>query len=343
MTTGSDIRWEREEDDRWAANFEIQFRLEHRPPAGLTERILSEVHEMVTETGVPARELFGDARQYADSLAGERIDDSHVSKTNLAGDTAGGVLTTTLVYAGIVGCLLSLGRWLRANTAIEVSAASLVGVGSLVVAALTLCLAVALRTAGRRSAFAASTGTCLVSAAIGAAAFTALSQQVLFSLPVWVPLAVSGALTVAAHRLPDSTADEWLRPRRTQDGEAWLAHLEALLRGRHGLSAQAAREHVAEARAHLAETPGTTARKAFGDVEMYALGLGGGPRRTERVNRRKARLAVLSALLIAGLCVLKLTTYVAVGSFWFWFLAVAVAVWIAQAGLWLANRHQQAS
>ncbi|WKK26315.1 hypothetical protein QZH56_12370 [Streptomyces olivoreticuli] len=333
MTAKTAIQWVRKEDERWAAAFELHLVTTCHPPRGLAHQALSEIHEMVTEAGRPAEELFGDPRQYAASVAADRIDETHTSRVDLAGATPGERFTDAVVIAGFMGLTLSTVRWARDGLWLDVSSASLAGVGVVTAAALVFCLALALRTAGRVRAMRACLAISIVGAVGGAAAASAASEHVLFSLPALVPLAASVVVMVGAYRLPHATADRWFTPARGGGSEQWMQQLDGLLRGRHGMQVKDAREHVAEVRSHLAGKAGLTAQGEFGDVEAYAAGLAGGPRRAWRAQRRKAYSAGAFALAIAVANVDALRG-LDVASFWFWFGLLAVVFSVANAA-WL--------
>ncbi|WP_406401399.1 hypothetical protein OH805_20355 [Streptomyces sp. NBC_00879] len=299
MTANISIQWTREEDERWAAAFELELVLKHNPQKGLADQALSEVHEMVTETGRSARELFEDPRQYAASVAAERIDEAHTSRVDLAGTTAGERFTAGLAVAGFTGVLLSVIVWVRDGIWTDVSWAMLTGVGALAAATVVACVALALRTAGRVAAMRACLGAFAVALVGGIAAASLLPHHALFSLPAPVLAAASAAVMAGALCLPEGTADRWFAPARGGDSEAWLRRLDGLLRGRHGMSAQEARGHVTEARSHLATAPELTAQEEFGDVEIYASRLAGGPGREGRAQRRRVLGVGLLAVLIA--------------------------------------------
>ena len=298
MTVNTGIRWTREEDETWAANFELELVLKYNPQKGLADQALSEVHEMVTETGRSARDLFDDPRQYAASVAAERIDEAHTSRVDLAGTTAGERFTAGLTVAGFTGALLSAIRWVRDGIWVDVSWATLTSVSALAAATVVACVAVALRTAGRVPAMRACIGAFAVGLVGGIAAASLLPQRELFSLPAPVLLTASAVVMVGAHWLPDGTADRWFARARGGDSEAWLRRLDGLLRGRHGMSAADARGHVTEARSHLAAAPELTAQGEFGDVEIYASRLADGPGRKRRAQRRRVLGVGLLAVLV---------------------------------------------
>ncbi|MEU7134411.1 hypothetical protein [Streptomyces sp. NPDC046261] len=324
MTSRTCIQWTRKEDERWAAVFELHLVTEYHPQKNLADQALSEVHEMVTEAGRSAEDLLGDPRQYAASVAADRLDETHAGKRDLRGATAGERFTTAVVMAGFMGLTLSAVRWISDGLWVKVSFASSAAAGALAAGAVILCLAVALRAAGRMRAMWACLGAFIVMVACGMIAATVLPQYLLFSLPIPVLLAVSVAVMVGAHWLPDATADRWFSSRHGGDDAAWMGRLDGLLRGRHGIPVKDAREYVTEVRSHLSSAECRSAQEEFGDVETYAARLANGPRREQRIQRRKAHAAGVFALLLVVATFDRLLDP-DVTSFWFWLATLAVA------------------
>ncbi|MEU2793974.1 hypothetical protein [Streptomyces sp. NPDC007100] len=341
MAATSGIRWGRKEDERWAAAFTLRLVTEFRPPKGLVDQVLSEVHETVAETGRPAKDLFGEPGAYAACVAADRIDETHTSGRNLQGATPGEQFTDALVMAGLGALVLFAMRWIRDGIWTQVSPASLAGTVLLAACVLAGCLTVALRTAGRVRAAWVCASAAVVMVVAGIAALSALPHAGLFTLPAPVPVALSAAVMASAHRLPDATADRWFARRRSQDSAQWMRRLDGQLRGPHGTPAHQAREHVAEVRSHLASAPDSTAQDEFGDVEAYAAGLAGGPRRTRRALRRKAHAAVIFAAVVA-VANLDALRSAEVTSLWFWSGALAVSLALGYAAVQYRNsRHQR--
>uniref|UniRef100_A0AAU2VFJ3 Integral membrane protein n=1 Tax=Streptomyces sp. NBC_00003 TaxID=2903608 RepID=A0AAU2VFJ3_9ACTN len=335
------IQWAHKEDERWAASFKLRFVTEFHPPKGLVDQVLSEVHEVVTETGRPARDLFGEPRAYAARVAADRVDETHPSGQDLGSATPGERFTNALTMAGLWALLLSTVHWIRDGVWAEVSPASLGGIGALTAGVVVGCLVGALRTAGRVQAARACASAAAVAVVAGIVALAALPRHGLFTLPVPVLCAMSAAVMAGAHRLPDTAADRWFTRQRSKDSEQWTQHLDGLLRGAHGIPADQAREHVAEVRSHLASASGLTAQGEFGDVETYAARLAAGPRRTKRVLRRKAHLAgiLAAAIAVANLDVLRSAE---VTSLWFWAGALATAFTLGNAAMQYRDfRHQR--
>lgn len=323
-------RWARKEDERWAASFKLRFVSEFHPPKGLVEQVLSEVHEVVTETGRPARDLFGEPQAYAAGVAADRADEMAVNGQDLGGEMPGERFTKALTLAGFGALVVSTVCWARDGVWGEASPASLGGVGALTAGIVAGCLVGALRSAGRVQAARACAGVAAVAVVLGIVGLAALSRHVLFMLPVPVLWAVSAAVMVGAHKLPDGAADRWFTRQQCEGSEQWMQQLDGLLRGTHGIPAGQAREYVTEVRSHLASVSGVTAQDEFGDVETYAAGLAAGPRRRERALRGKAHLAGVfaAAVVVANIDELRGAE---VTSFWFWAGALAVALAVVYA------------
>ncbi|MGW2883036.1 hypothetical protein ACWDBP_44130 [Streptomyces sp. NPDC001233] len=341
MAATTEIRWAHKEDERWAATFKLHLVTEFHPPKGLADQVLSEVHEAVTETGQLASDLFGEPRAYAARVAADRIDETHTSGRDLGGATPGERFTNALTLAGFCALVLSVMHWVRDGLWTDVSVASLAGIGALAAGVLAGCLVGALHAAGRVQAARAWAGAAAVAVVAGITALATLPRHGLFALPVPVLVVVSAVVMAGAHKLPDATADRWFTRLRSEGSAQWMQHLDGLLRGPHGIPADQAREHVEEVRSHLASTPGLTAQDEFGDVEIYAARLAGGPRRTQRAQRRTAHLAGIfaAAIVIANLDALRSAE---VTSIWFWFGALAVAYSLGYAAMQYRNfRHQR--
>lgn len=327
MTATADIRWERKDDEDWAAAFEFHLVMRHLPPREVTERALADVHEAVREAGGSVRELFGDPSEYADAIAGEAAGTSP-ARAGLDGVTAGERFAHTLLVGALVGGGLAALCWFEDGLWLGFSWASLTAVVTVATAVLLVCGAVALRTAGRiRAVWAALAGSVAVVAG-GSFAMSVLPERHLFTLPTPLLVAACAALAAGAHRLSADRFDTWFAPPRPRGAEAWLRRLEGLLRGRHGMSRGEAYEHVAEARSHIGENP--VALREFEDVEAYAAALAAGPRRAHRAERRKALGAVGFAVAV-GLGSFDILRAADVSSFWFWSAAVALGFAVAEA------------
>ncbi|WP_217206700.1 hypothetical protein [Streptomyces sp. AC550_RSS872] len=334
MTTTEKLDWAREEDEEWAAVVELRLALDTQAPADLVHQVLAEAHDAVTETGRAARDLFGAPAAYARSVAGERIDEEDRARADSHGLTPGERLIGSLVTLGVVGIGVAVLWWIRDGLWAQASWSSIAAIGTVVLVAVLVAVVPVAWAAGRIVGTWAFGAGAVVTVGVGAAAAGVLPGDRLFDFPVPVLAAVGGALILAAVVLPGTTADRWLTPRLQGQGsdERWLSHVEGLLRGRHAVPAAEARAHVREARQHLASS-GESAENAFGRAEVYAMRLAEGPRKEQRLARRKLYGVTASALILTLIFVDELRD-LEPSSLGFWFCAAAVAylIWYAACG-----------
>ncbi|HLL64355.1 MAG TPA: hypothetical protein VK453_01265 [Micromonosporaceae bacterium] len=330
MATGK-LVWPGEEDANWAAAVELRLAL-GLVPDDLADQALGEAHEAVTETGRPARELFGDPASYARSLTRERLDEATRARVDLRGMTPGARLTSSLVTLGGIGIFLGCGQWIANGPWLSASWSSITGFTTVALVAVLVAIAVAAHTAGRLTGTRIAAATAVVVLAAGITATRFLPRENVFAVPALALIVAGVALLVGAVALPDSTINRWFTPDlRSGDDERWLSYLEGLLRGRHGMSAAEARGHVGEARQHLAATSGD-AEEAFGPADVYAMRLAESPGQERRRTRLKLYGVTAVAVLLALLFADKLRNPEP-SSVWFWVYAAVVAYWI-----WYAAR-----
>ncbi|MFD0415695.1 hypothetical protein [Streptomyces sp. NPDC127108] len=303
------LTWERKEDEAWAASVELRLVLDHDAPAGLADAVLAEAYELVHEEGRPALDLLGDPDAYAQSVADERIPEEHRARVDAHGLTPGERVSASFVSLGIGGLLFCGFEWLRDGLQVGIGWPSFTITAAVVLGATLATAALAARAAGRvRGAWyfaAAAAGA--VCAGVSATPFVPAGQ--LFAVPAPILMLACFALITAAVKFPDATIDRWFTPAPpSDDDEAWFTRLDGLLRGRHAMPSAQARDHIREARHHLAATPGTEpAADVFGDVEVYALRLSEGPRRTQRLARRQFYGSCLLAACLTILLIDNLT------------------------------------
>lgn len=299
------LTWERKEDEAWAASVELRLVLDHDAPAGLAADALAEAHQLVHEEGRTALDLLGDPDAYAQSVADERIPEEHRARIDTHGLTPGERVSSSFVTLGIGGLLFCGFEWFRDGLWVGIGWPSFTITAAVVLGSTLASAALAARIAGRvRGSWyfaAAAAGT--VCALVGAIPFVPTGQ--LFAVPAPVLMLACLALITAAAKLPDTAIDRWFAPAPCSDDDAWFARLDGLLRGRHAMASAEARDHIREARHHLASTPGAEpAADVFGDVEVYALRLSEGPRRNQRVARRQfygsCFLAICLTILLIG-------------------------------------------
>jgi hypothetical protein len=334
LTTTESLSWAREEDEAWAAVVELRLTLDQQAPADLIQQVLAEVHDAVTETGRTPQDLFGAPVEYARSVAAERIGEEHRARIDARGLTPGERFTASLATLGVVGVVVAVLQWIGNGLQVEASWASIAAFTTVVLSAVLTCVVCAAHAAGRITGARIFAAAAVLTVGAGATAAGFLPGDPLFAFPVLLLAAAGGALTTAAVVLPDATADRWFTPRLQGSDERWLSHVEGLLRGRHAVPAAEARAHVHEARQHLAAS-GDSAENAFGSAEVYAMRLAEGPRREQRLARRKLYGVTALALLLATLLVDELRDP-DLSSPRFWFYAAAVTYWIGYAArMWL--------
>ncbi|MEV0316930.1 hypothetical protein ACIBKX_32140 [Streptomyces sp. NPDC050658] len=328
--------WERKEDEDWAASVEVRLVLDHDAPGGLADEVLAEAHEIVGDAGLPAREVLGEPEAYARTVAAERISERHRARVDTRGVLPGERVTATLGTLGFVGFGLCVLHWIEDGLWMDWSGASVAGCATAVAVAALVCFAFVARVAGRIRGMWGFLAGAVAALGGGAAVAATVPAERLFSVPAPVLALVCAGWTVGSFALPDATVDRWCTPARPADGiddERWLDRLEGLLRGRHAMRGAEARGHVREARQHLAAAQGggERAEDVFGDVEVYALRLADGPRKRQRVARRKAYGSAALALVVGVLVVDQLFDPEERASGWMicWVVMLGCLVWNA--------------
>ena len=348
MTTNAQVDWPREEDERWAAEVELRLVFDHDAPPGLADTLLAETCAVVREADSPARELFGAPRAYARTLASEHIDEERRALRDTGGLTQGERLAGSVLALGILGAALSVLRWVTDGLWVRPGWTAVVGVTTVVSAALLATLALIVWSAGRRTGAWAFAGGAVAAVAAGGGTLAAVPGTPLLTMPVPVLTALGLGVAVAAFRFPSRTADGWFTPPEFRESEGggegkeedaegleaanarWARRLENVLRGRHALRAAEARGHAEEARQHLTAS-GERAVDAFGSPEVFALRLADGARTEERASRRKLYTSTLLGLGLVLLLGGELSEP-DLSSPRFWLYVVAFALWIAGMG-----------
>ncbi|MFF3643835.1 hypothetical protein [Streptomyces sp. NPDC002564] len=302
-----ELSWARKEDEDWAAAVHVRLALDEDVPVGFAEEMLAEAHQLVGEAGEPAAEVLGDPAAYARTVAAERVSERYRARIDTHGMRPGERIAASVGTLGFLVFALFGLTWIQDGLWVPVSPSSLAGFLGVALAALLGCVAFAARAAGLLRALWWFLGTAAAALAGGIALADALSDERLFRVPAPVLMLAGAAWAACAFVVPDGRIDRWFTPARPDGGpddERWLARLQSLLRGRHGMTAAEARGHVGEARQHLAAAPREgRAVDVFGDVEIYALRLSEGPRRKQRVTRQKLWAALASTVLFGVLAV----------------------------------------
>ncbi|GAA0587228.1 hypothetical protein GCM10010394_15380 [Streptomyces crystallinus] len=294
--------------------------------------MLAEVHEIAAEAGQPLRQVVGEPKTYADTVAAERISETRRSAEGLDGATAGGRFTAGLVLAGVQTALFGLVLWMSDGFWLSAGWPELTGAALLTVLSVAVSgVLPELRAAARLRAWRFSLAAVCVLVMATAGLFTAVPSRPLMEVPAPALFGVGGLLAVAGFRLSEERAGRWFLGRRATaepvGDDAWLARLEALLRGRHGYPPAAAARCREEARDHLRASGGGAAEE-FGPVEVYALRLADTPGRKSRSAR--AHLIPAVAMCAIGLrWGYDVLAHPEPGSVWFWAKAAVLPL-----GVW---------
>lgn len=257
------LTWEREEDQDWAASLEVRLALDHDAPPGLADQVLAEVHQLVHEERRPAHDLLGDPGAYAQLVADERITEEHRARVDAHGLTPGERFTASFVSFGIGATLFCAFEWIRDGLWVGIGWPSLTLTATVILGVGLTGAALAAWTAGRihGARWWAVGAAGMVCAGVTGTAFLPSGQ--LFTVPAPLLLITCVAVVVGAVAFPDSTLDRWFTPPPVdRDDEAWFARLDGLLRGRHAMSSAQARDHIREARHHLASHRAASHRAA---------------------------------------------------------------------------------
>ncbi|MFK8907399.1 hypothetical protein [Streptomyces sp. YS-3] len=334
MTRAAEQRpvWTYEDDERWAAEFELALVGHHNPPPGLVGEVLAEVYEIAAEAGRPVREVVGEPDTYADTVAAERISETRRSADGLDGFAPGGRFTAGLVWAGVQAVLFGIVLWVSDGFWLAAGWPDLMGGALLAVVSVAASgVLPELRAAARLRAWRIALAMVCVLIVTTAVLFVAVPSEPLVEVPAPALFGIGALLAVAGLQLSDERAARWFLGRGAAaepvGDDEWLERLETLLRGRHGYPRAAAARCREEARDHLLASGGGAADE-FGPVEVYALRLADNPGRTSRAARAQVIPTAFMCLLGAG-WVYDLLAHPEPGSVWFWIKAVLLVpvVW----------------
>ena len=250
-----------EQDQRWVERYRTAMagRAGKAVPSAVREARERELLDAVCEAGVPAVDLFGDAGTLAAEDVAELATIHEAVRTSEAGGLKPALFEvggTTL--AGGVIAVLSMAR--RSGWSIDVDAASVLLVASLVPVLMGWVVGRALYSAGRSAVSIGVTVGVLTIAVGGIAVADSLGPDRLLARDVPVPLMAVVLLTpgvlllVASSRMAQPTLQgDW-------DDAAWLRRFRGGLRARL-VPAETARGHVAE----VEQAIGTGAGSAFAE------------------------------------------------------------------------------
>lgn len=225
-----DVRTWPERDQPWLTRYRRSMTGKPVPPDTLEERE-RELLDAVLEAGVPAAELFGDAR----ALAAEDVAELATAEEAVRTSQGGGLRPALLEVGGTmtgIGAVAVIGTWFRNGWVVDVGVASALVAAS--VAAVFVCWAVAraLFSAGRPLA------TVGVLVAAGAVAFAGIAWAVqvgagpVAARDVPLPLLALGLLAPGCLVLATAARAPQPRLRQDWDEEEWLHRFSSGLRTR---------------------------------------------------------------------------------------------------------------
>lgn len=302
-------------DQAWARRYRLAMTGKHVPALSLVERE-QDLLDAIREAGMPAAELFGDAKTLATEDAAELVTMDEMVRTSMGGGPKPALREIAGTWVGI-GAVAVLIMVLRDGWIVDLDVSHVLVAASVAVAFLGWNVGLALFTAGRSgSAIGAliAVGTVVVAgiasaANLGPGHMAATDVPVLLLAPVMLGPGIVVLLVLS--RMPQHDL------RSTWDDGAWLRRFRGGLRSRL-MPPKTARGHVAEVEQAL-EWAGTTAYTEFGHPLSFARELAA----ADRATRARQRWAVTTVstggpLLIAALILTNqswgmLTVPVAVG------------------------------
>lgn len=278
----------RQQDTEWADTFAWHAAWATAARKDDIRRWIEVVHEAVIDSGSTAEELFGPARDAAETFARDLPPEQRAA-ADLDESTWSSLPRTLLVMTGWF--LLALGLALFSSTgwSVDVTLPAVAVFVALLLASSGLGTAGQAWVSGRPAAAGA---WALVSVAfVAVVVFVAMQvldrDRTLGSLPTVVLPALGALLLVLWWNLPERapTVDD-----RSRDWPAdrWFSRLEWLLRGRHKMPRATAHRLTAETRTHVQET-GEHPFEAFGAPQVHALALADADLRTPTYRGRSER------------------------------------------------------
>lgn len=263
-------------DQGWVVRYRLAMTNKHVPASSLVERE-QELLGAIREAGVPAAELFGDAKTLATEDAAGLATTDEMVRTSLGGGLKPALREIAGTWVGI-GAVAVLILFLRHGWSVDLEVSYVLVAASVAAAFLGWEVGRALFTAGRSgSAIGAliAVGTVVVAGIasatnLGPGHIAASDVPVLLLAPVILGPGIVVLLVLS--RMPQHDL------RSTWDDGAWLRRFRGGLRSRL-MPSDTARDHVAEVEQAL-EWAGTTAYTEFGHPLSFARELAAADRAT---------------------------------------------------------------
>lgn len=253
-------------DRKWATQYRAAMKGRSVPAPSLSERE-QELLDAIHESGLPAAELFGDARNLAVEDAGELATPDERVRTSVGGGLKPALREIAGTWVGI-GAVAVLIMIMRQGWLVDLDVAHVLVAVSVAAAFLGWRVVHALFAAGR----AGSAAGALIAVGLGIGAGIAsaanlgpghiAAREVPVLLLALVILSPGVAVLVVVHRMSQQEL------RETWDDRDWLRRFRGGLRARLMPSATA-RDHIAEVEQALSSA-GTTAYTEFGHPLSFA-------------------------------------------------------------------------
>lgn len=314
----SDTRpsWTQESDSTWADTFTWHAAWATAARKDDIRAWLEIVHEAVEDSGATAEELFGPARDAAETFA-QDLPAEQRAAGELDADTWRNLPRTLVLMTGWFSTALGIALLASDGWSLDLTAVKVAVLAALALGGAGGGMAMSSWSSGRPGATAGwAVGSLLgVSATIYVAMEVLDGDHTVATVPTLVLPGIGVALLVLWWVLPDVEADVDDRSRSWPPAR-WFARLEWVLRGRHKMPRETARRLAAETRAHAEET-GEHPFESFGPPQVHALALAEADLHTEVYRDRSARRwHLLFAVFTAAIVVTNVATDSVTWSTW---------------------------
>lgn len=308
--TDTDLAWSDELDEDWADTFTWHAAWATAARKDDIRGWLEIVHGAVVDSGSRAEELFGPARDAAETFA-QDLPPEQRAAGDLDEGTWSDLPRTLVLMTGWFSTALGIALLASDGWSLDLTTGKVAVLAALALGGAGSGMALSSWSSGRPGATSAwAVGSLLgVSATIYVAMEVLDGDRIVVTAPTLVLPGVGIALLVLWWVLTDVEADVDDRSRSWPPAR-WFARLEWVLRGRHKMPRETARRLAAEARAHTAET-GEHPFETFGPPQVHALALAEADLRTTVYRDRSERRW---HLLLAGFAAVAVVVNVVSGS-----------------------------
>ncbi|MEP7764290.1 hypothetical protein [Sanguibacter sp. 25GB23B1] len=341
MNAQTHTTWPTPDDQAWADRVLLRLHLTHDVPAKVGQAALSEARLACLDSGEPPAELFGAPDVYAAEVARHRVPEEWRAGADLDGAAPTDALTMLLLGGGWLICVASVVLFVAQGWTVDLTRAGLTLALGTTVASVAALSGLAVRHAGhvRRSWWWGAVG--IVGLAVGGSSVTLPAGASLVRLPVVLVLAVGIGMLVAG--MKTTPGDRTVDPERLRDAapDDWFDHLAGLLRGRYYMRLPAVHGHVADARAHWADSQTEHPADEFGAPEVYALRLSESSTRPGLGRERVHAWFWTFVAVTWGVWVVRDLMDGDLGGTWFWRVPGLIFFVLAAAGAWRGLRTEE--